>query len=152
MDAASLTRMERLNYLFGGILVIVTAVLTRRDQALGAAVGVALTCLNFAFLRRLVFKWTASVKAGDEQGGRRMFLILPKMIGLMAAVVLSLWLLPIDAIFLRPPARPSSQTPVAPASRPAARPNPARVRIIASSRLRRNRCRSRSPSPRRTIG
>ena len=99
MDAASLTRMERLNYLFGGILVIVTAVLTRRDQALGAAVGVALTCLNFAFLRRLVFKWTASVKAGDEQGGRRMFLILPKMIGLMAAVVLSLWLLPIDAIF-----------------------------------------------------
>jgi hypothetical protein len=99
MDAASLTRMERLNYLFGGILVIVTAVLTRRDQALGAAVGVALTCLNFAFLRRLVFRWTASVKAGDEQGGRRMFLILPKMIGLMAAVVLSLWLLPIDAIF-----------------------------------------------------
>lgn len=95
-----LHRIERLNYLFGGILVIAVAILaTRRDQALGAAVGVALTCLNFAVLRRLVFKWTSSVKAGDERGGTRIYLILPKMIGLMGAVVLALWLLPVDAIF-----------------------------------------------------
>ncbi len=101
MDEASLTRIERLNYLFGGVLVIVVAIVTRRDQALGAAVGVALTCLNFAFLRRLVFKWTASAKGkgDDKPGADRMMLVLPKMVGLMAAVVLSLWLLPIDAIF-----------------------------------------------------
>jgi hypothetical protein len=94
-----LHRIERLNYLFGGLLVIAVVFTTRRDQALGAAVGVALTCLNFAFLRRLVFKWTSSVKAGDERGGSRIYLILPKMVGLMGAVVLALWLLPIDAVF-----------------------------------------------------
>lgn len=99
MDNDSLTRLERLNYLFGGIVVIVCALATRRDQALGAAVGVVLTCLNFAFMRRLVFKWTESVKNGDDRGGNRIFLILPKMVGLMGAVVLCLWLLPIDAIF-----------------------------------------------------
>jgi len=95
-----LTRIERLNYLFGGLLCIAVVFLaTRRDQALGAAVGVALTCLNFALLRRLVFKWTSSVKEGDERGGTRIYLILPKMVGLMGAVVLALWLLPIDAVF-----------------------------------------------------
>ena len=67
-----LHRIERLNYLFGGILVIAVAIFaTRRDQALGAAIGVALTCINFAVLRRLVFKWTSSVKEGDERGGSR---------------------------------------------------------------------------------
>jgi hypothetical protein len=95
-----LHRIERLNYLFGGVLVIAVAIFAKtRSQALGAAVGVALTCINFAVLRRLVFKWTASVKAGDERGGTRIYLILPKMIGLMGAVVLALWLLPVDAIF-----------------------------------------------------
>lgn len=95
-----LLRIERLNYLFGGVLVIACAILAKRqDQALGAAVGVALTCLNFAVLRRLVFKWTRSVKAGDERGSTRIYLILPKMIGLMGAVVLALTLLPIDSIF-----------------------------------------------------
>lgn len=95
-----LTRIERLNYLFGGLLCIAVVIFAKHQaQALGAAVGVALTCLNFAFLRRLVFKWTSSVQAGDERGGTRIYLILPKMIGLMGAVVLSLWLLPIDAIF-----------------------------------------------------
>lgn len=100
MDAASLTRIERLNYLFGGVLVIAMAVTTQRDQALGVAVGVALTCLNFAFLRRLIYKWTVSAKSATaDEGGGRMLLVLPKMIGMMVAVVLSLWLLPIDAVF-----------------------------------------------------
>jgi hypothetical protein len=95
-----LLRIERFNYLFGGLLVIAAVIFSaRRDQALGAAIGVALTCINFAVLRRLVVKWTQSVKTGDERGGTRIYLILPKMIGLMGAVVLALALLPIDAIY-----------------------------------------------------
>ena len=99
LDANFLARIEKLNYALGGVLIIVCALLTRQDQALGAAVGVVLTCLNFALLRRLVFKWTSAVKAGDSAGSNRILLILPKMVALMGAVVLSLWLLPIDAIF-----------------------------------------------------
>ncbi|MEZ4403017.1 MAG: ATP synthase subunit I [Kofleriaceae bacterium] len=99
LNAASLPRIERLNYLFGGVLVIVCALTTRRDQALGAAVGVALTCLNFAFMSRLIGRWLEDAKRGHGAGSNRIALIMPKMIGLMAAVVLSLSFLPIDPIF-----------------------------------------------------
>ncbi|MBK9032087.1 MAG: ATP synthase subunit I [Myxococcales bacterium] len=92
-------RIERLNYLFGGVLVIVCAVATRRDQALGAAVGVALTCLNFWFMNRLIGRWIDDAKRGDGVGANRIALIMPKMVALMGAVVLSLAFLPIDAIF-----------------------------------------------------
>mgnify|MGYP000098914619 CR=1 FL=1 len=45
MTMASMPRIERLNYLFGGVLIIVCALTTHRAQALGAAVGVALTAI-----------------------------------------------------------------------------------------------------------
>lgn len=99
MTAAHLPRIERLNYLVGGIVVIVCALTTRRDQALGAAVGVALTCLNFAFMSRLVGKWLDDAKRGDGVGSSRIALIMPKMALLMGAVVLCLAFLPIDPIF-----------------------------------------------------
>lgn len=99
MTMASMPRIERLNYLFGGIVVIVCAVTARRDQALGAAVGVALTCLNFFFMNRLIGRWIDDAKRGDGVGSARIALIMPKMIGLMVAVVLCLRFLPIDAIF-----------------------------------------------------
>lgn len=99
MTMASMPRIERLNYLFGGVLIIVCTLATRRDQALGAAVGVALTCLNFAFMNRLIGRWIDDAKRGDGAGSNRIALIMPKMVALMGAVVLSLAYLPIDAIF-----------------------------------------------------
>ncbi len=99
MTMASMPRIERLNYLFGGVLVVVCALTTHRDQALGAAVGVALTCLNFFFMNRLIGRWIDDAKRGDGVGSARVALIMPKMIGLMVAVVLCLKFLPIDAIF-----------------------------------------------------
>ena len=98
MGANAILRIERLNYLFGGIIVIVAALVASRAQALGVAVGVALTCLNFFFLRKIVFRWTSAVKAGDDKGANRVYLILPKMIGMMGAVALVMLLLPIDAV------------------------------------------------------
>lgn len=99
MTMASMPRIERLNYLFGGVLIIVCALTTHRAQALGAAVGVALTCLNFAFMNRLIGRWIEDAKRGDGVGSARVALIMPKMIGLMVAVVLCLKFLPIDAVF-----------------------------------------------------
>jgi hypothetical protein len=95
MNAWSLRRIERLNYVIGGLLTIAAALTQPQDKALGVAVGVALTCLNFFFLRKLVFKLTAEAKQGGSTGS---LLVLPKMIGLMAAVVLCLTLLPIDGL------------------------------------------------------
>lgn len=99
MTMASMPRIERLNYLFGGVLIIVCALTTHRAQALGAAVGVALTCLNFAFMNRLIGRWIEDAKRGDGVGSARVALIMPKMVGLMVAVVLCLKFLPIDAVF-----------------------------------------------------
>ena len=98
MTSHGIRRIERVSYVLGGIAIIVAALVVPQRQALGVALGVVLTCLNFAALRWLVFKWTASVKAGDDRGGNRIYLILPKMMGMMAAVALVVLFLPIDAI------------------------------------------------------
>ncbi len=95
MTFDSLPRIERLNYALGGVLVIAGAVTQPRAIALGVAVGVLLTCINFAMVRRLVFRALADAANGIPSN--RMMLVLPKMTVLMAVVALSLWLLPIDA-------------------------------------------------------
>ena len=101
MPAASqsLLRIERLNYVIGAVLCVGAALRyggLGSPIALGVAVGVALTCLNFAFLRRLVFRWTQDTTSGA--GSNRLLLVLPKMIALMGAVLAALAFLPIDAI------------------------------------------------------
>ena len=98
MTGNSIRRIERLNYVLGGITIVVAALTVASKPALGVALGVVLTCLNFAALRWLVFRWTAAVKAGDDRGSNRIYLILPKMFGMMGAVAVIVIFLPIDAI------------------------------------------------------
>jgi hypothetical protein len=98
MTGNSVRRIERLNYVLGGLTIVIAALTVSSRPALGVALGVILTCLNFAALRWLVFRWTAAVKAGDERGSNRIYLILPKMIGMMGAVALIVIFLPIDAV------------------------------------------------------
>ncbi len=97
MASPSIERIERWNYAIGGITVIAGALTQPRPIALGLAVGTLLTCLNFFVLRRLVVKWTRDAAAGKPVGNSQV-LMLPKMIGLMAAVALSILFLPIDPI------------------------------------------------------
>ena len=100
MGAGSLNTVrlvERLNYAFGAALVIGSVFVATQKQALGLAIGVALTCLNFAILRGLVYKWTKAVAAGEPSGGKA-FLVMPKMLGMMAAVIVVILFLPVDAV------------------------------------------------------
>jgi hypothetical protein len=92
----SIHRIERLNYVLGGIFTIIAALTQDRPIALGIAVGCALTCANFFVLRKLVVKWTADAAAGRNSNSS--MLMLPKMIGLMGAVALSILFLPIDPV------------------------------------------------------
>jgi hypothetical protein len=96
MATPSLLRIERLNYALGGIVVIAAALTQPRPIALGVAVGVLLTCLNFFVLRKLVYKWTSDAAQGKT--GNAPLLMLPKMVGLMGAVALAILFLPIDPI------------------------------------------------------
>jgi hypothetical protein len=91
----SLRRISRMNYAIGGTLIIASAITQPRPIALGVLVGVILTCINFAILSALVRKWTTEAARGNPM--RSGMLVLPKMIGLMLAVVGCLELLPIDA-------------------------------------------------------
>jgi hypothetical protein len=97
VNAGNLRRVERLNYLLGGILVIAAAVTRPQRESLGIAVGVALTCANFFVLRRLIQKWTSDAAEGRSSSTSSL-LVLPKMIGLMVAVVLCLAFLPIEPV------------------------------------------------------
>ena len=96
MAGPSLLRIERLNYALGGILVIIAALTQTKQIALGFAVGVGLTCLNFFVLRKLVTKWTSDAAKGKT--GNAPLLMLPKMIGLMGAVAVAILVLDIDPI------------------------------------------------------
>jgi hypothetical protein len=92
----SILRIERINYVLGGLLVIAAALTQSQPIALGIAVGVALTCLNFYVLRRLVVKWTSDAAKGKT--GNAPLLMLPKMVFLMGAVAVAILLLPLDPI------------------------------------------------------
>jgi len=93
---AGIHRIERLNYGIGAILVAVAALTQPRSISLGIAVGVALTCVNFFVLRKLVVRWTRDAAAG--RGGNSALLMMPKMIGLMGAVALAILFLPINVV------------------------------------------------------
>lgn len=93
---ASILRIERMNYAIGGVLTVVAAITQPRDIALGVAIGVALTCLNFHVLRRLVSKWTQAAAKGERSNAP--MLMLPKMVGLMGAVACAILFLPIQPV------------------------------------------------------
>jgi hypothetical protein len=92
----SLLRIERINYALGGVLVVAAALTQSQPIALGIAVGVLLTCVNFFVLRKLVTRWTADAAAGRT--GNAPLLMLPKMVGLMGAVAVAILVLPLDPI------------------------------------------------------
>lgn len=96
MASPSIRRIERLNYGIGAIVIAVAALTQPRDIALGLTVGALLTCANFFVLRKLIVKWTREAAAG--RGGNASLLMLPKMIGLMGAVVLAILFLPIHVV------------------------------------------------------
>ena len=96
MGKPSIHRIERLNYILGGIFSLIGVLTQPRPVALGIAVGAALTCANFFVLRKLVVKWTADAAAG--RSGNAPLLMMPKMIGLMGAVAVAILVLPLDAI------------------------------------------------------
>lgn len=92
----SLLRIERWNYGIGAIVVAIGALTQPPTIALGLAVGVLITCLNFFVLRKLVVRWTSDAAAGRQRNAQ--ILMLPKMAGLMGLVAVSILFLPIDAI------------------------------------------------------
>jgi hypothetical protein len=92
----SILRIERLNYGIGAVLALLSLLTQSRPIALGVVVGVALTCINFFVLRRLIVKWTTDAAKGKP--GNAPFLMLPKMVGLMGAVAVAVLFLPLDVI------------------------------------------------------
>ena len=95
MDVSSLRNIERLNYMLGAVLVIGAAILMSRPDALGVLAGVALSCINFTLMRRMVQWW---IQTPPERRGPRTFVLLPKMMGVMLAVALTIFFLPVSAI------------------------------------------------------
>ena len=101
MDVKSLKRIERLNYLLGGVAVVASAFLLPRNQSLGLFVGVLLGSVNFTLISRIVQKWLG--KASESEADKTSvsgFFLIPKMMGLMAAVFLALFFLPLSPGFL----------------------------------------------------
>ena len=104
MDRASLSRIERMNYIFGGALVIATGVLGTGADVLGAVIGVVLSAANFSLVKRLVERMLVAAQgaSGAGEGSARAsgIALLPTMAVLLGAAAAALVFLPISAIML----------------------------------------------------
>jgi hypothetical protein len=86
--------IERWNLLFGLVLVAGAALLFRTAAVVaGVGLGAALASVNFHILRRLVERVSSA-----RSKGLLVFVLLTKMIALLATVWLILALLPVNAI------------------------------------------------------
>lgn len=99
MNASSLKRIERGNYILGGLATAAAAIFLPREATLGVLVGVLIGAINFSMIKRIVERWLAdaSTEGGTGKSGYFMF---PKMALLMAAVFLALKFLPISPAYL----------------------------------------------------
>jgi hypothetical protein len=97
MHNQSLRRIERLNYILGGVMVAAAPFFLGKEEALGVLVGVLLGAVNFSVLRRIVERWLTNASKGNHNSG---FFLIPKMMLLMGAVFAALFFLPISALFL----------------------------------------------------
>lgn len=97
LDRRYLTHIEKMNYIFGGVLVVVTAAMGTGEQVLGAFVGAALSAINFSLVRRLVEGLVREAR-GETTTRVSSLALAPKMLVLMGAVVLALLFLPISAV------------------------------------------------------
>jgi hypothetical protein len=95
MDPKALGRIERKNYIIGGLLIVLAALFGTFEQALGMVFGVVLSALNFSAIRRLIERMLA---AAEDQRARIMGWFVPKMGLLMAAVAAVLYFLPVDPV------------------------------------------------------
>ncbi len=95
MDISSLIRIERLNYVFGGILVVAAFFVAQQEDAFGVLVGAIISSGNFSFMRQMVERW---MKAPPESRGPQAFLLLPKMAVLMGVVFVAMYFLPISGL------------------------------------------------------
>lgn len=105
MTPDALIRIERLNYALGGAVVIASALLLPRAHALGLAVGIGVSCVNFSLLRRLVARILFPAPdlppaEVDRQRSRAAVLFVPKLTGLVLAIFLAVHFLPISPVAL----------------------------------------------------
>ena len=98
MNVASLRRIERTNYILGGVMIAVAAWVLPRDQALGLLVGVVIGSVNFSLIRRIVESWIS--KTAEGKSSTSGYFLIPKMGALIAAVFLAMRFLPISPIFM----------------------------------------------------
>ncbi|WP_045119254.1 ATP synthase subunit I [Haliangium ochraceum] len=84
-----------MNFILGALLVAGAALWMTRADALGVLVGVALSCANFSVMRRMVQRW---LRTAADRRGPQMLVLIPKMTGLMLAVFLAVFFLPVTGI------------------------------------------------------
>jgi hypothetical protein len=96
MDQKAALRIEKLNYILGGAISAASFLLLPGHHALGILVGALISAINFTLIRGVVQK---VMRAGGRGAGAAA-LFLPKMIGLLVAVALSVYLLPISPLML----------------------------------------------------
>jgi hypothetical protein len=97
MGPKELARIERLNALFAGVLILGAAAFFETPVLVGVAVGAVLAVANFYGVRRLV---TASLRQGGARRAALQLLLIAKMGILFVLVFLAIRFLPLSPVAL----------------------------------------------------
>jgi hypothetical protein len=97
MHGFSIHRVERMNYLLGGLLVAATALLGSREHMLGALVGALVSAVNFSLISRIVRRMGSAPAPGQNTAA---LMLVPKMLGVMGAITLAILFVPLSAVML----------------------------------------------------
>ncbi|MBK9069852.1 MAG: hypothetical protein IPL79_02405 [Myxococcales bacterium] len=85
-------RVERRNYALGGPMVLLSLLAGSQRFSLGVAVGVAVTCANFAFLARI------RTTTAQELSAKRLAWLMPKLVLLILFTLGALLLIPMSPL------------------------------------------------------
>lgn len=95
MEPQAALRIERMNYILGGLAAVASALLLSKEIALGVLVGAIISAINFSLLRRLV---QGVLRSQEDRPSVAAVLFIPKMAALIVAVTLAILYLPVSPV------------------------------------------------------
>jgi hypothetical protein len=97
MDAKLPSRIERLNYILGGLATAVGAFALSRPQVLGLLIGATISALNFSSLRWIGDRMR---RVEPDKSAGFALLLVPQFLATMGAIAFAILVLPISGVFL----------------------------------------------------
>lgn len=94
MGPQHLRAMEKWNFVFTGVAILIAALAFDREHVVGVALGALIACANFTAIRKI---WEGLLSGSTERKQSMQMLFVLKMIALFAVVFVCIRFVPMSA-------------------------------------------------------